>query len=158
MAVRLSAVRTGHPLPPGRFLVFTCVKRLIWPQGRSAATRIRSIEKFNDLVINRTHCLLACSIVAQPTMLRRDFAKWITILNKWIIYSCVMYYVSWLLVDSWYQYGICSYQWWSLATGPRLGPPYTLRLCPPVAMDPSVKGMFQGYYCMLLKNGYIRLS
>jgi hypothetical protein len=31
------------------------------------AGRIRSIEKFNDLILNRSHDLQACSIMCQPT-------------------------------------------------------------------------------------------
>jgi hypothetical protein len=38
-------------------------------QGYSAAGRIRSIEKTNDLVGNQTHDLPACSIVPQLTTL-----------------------------------------------------------------------------------------
>jgi hypothetical protein len=45
MAVRLSALRAGHPLPPGRFLVFISVKRLSRPNGHNAAGRITLIEK-----------------------------------------------------------------------------------------------------------------
>jgi hypothetical protein len=45
--------------------------RLSWHQDHSAAGRIRSIEKFNDLIRNWTHNLLACSIVPQSTMLLR---------------------------------------------------------------------------------------
>jgi hypothetical protein len=40
-------------------------------QGHSAAGRIRSIEKSNDLIGNQTHDLPACSIVPQPTTLPR---------------------------------------------------------------------------------------
>jgi hypothetical protein len=43
--------------------------RLSRPQGHSAAGRIRSIEKSNDLIGNQTRDLLACSIVPQPTTL-----------------------------------------------------------------------------------------
>jgi hypothetical protein len=39
------------------------------PQGHSAAGRIRSIKKSNDLIGNRTRDLPACSIVPQPTKL-----------------------------------------------------------------------------------------
>jgi hypothetical protein len=42
--------------------------RLSRPQGHSAAGRIRSIEKSNDLIGTRTRDL-ACSIVPQPTTL-----------------------------------------------------------------------------------------
>jgi hypothetical protein len=71
MAVRLSALRTGRFLPPGRFLVLSSVKRLSRPQGHSAAGRIRSIEKSSDLIGNRTHNLPACNIVPQPSTLLR---------------------------------------------------------------------------------------
>jgi hypothetical protein len=53
MAVRLSALRAGRPLPPGRFLVLI-----------SAAGRIRSIEKSSDLIGNRNRDFKVCSISA----------------------------------------------------------------------------------------------
>jgi hypothetical protein len=40
-----------------------------YPQGHSAAGRIRSIENSNALIGNRTHNLPAYSIVPQPTAL-----------------------------------------------------------------------------------------
>jgi hypothetical protein len=40
-------------------------------KGHSAAGRIRSIEKSNDLIGNQTSYLLDCSIVPQPTTLPR---------------------------------------------------------------------------------------
>jgi hypothetical protein len=43
----------------------------LYPQGHSAAGRIRLIEKSNDIG-NGTRDLPACSIVAQPTTLSRD--------------------------------------------------------------------------------------
>jgi hypothetical protein len=43
--------------------------RLSRPQGHRAAGRIRSIEKSNDLIRNRTRDVLPCSIVPQPTTL-----------------------------------------------------------------------------------------
>jgi hypothetical protein len=45
--------------------------RLRRPQGHSAAGRIRSIEKSNDFIRNRTRDLPACGIVPQPTTLSR---------------------------------------------------------------------------------------
>jgi hypothetical protein len=63
MAVRLSALRAGRPLTPGRFLV------LCQAQGHSAAGRIRWIEKSNYLIGNRTRYLPARSTMPQPTML-----------------------------------------------------------------------------------------
>jgi hypothetical protein len=46
-------------------------ERLSRPQGHDAAGRIRSNEKSNDLLGNRTRDLPACSIVHQPTTLPR---------------------------------------------------------------------------------------
>jgi hypothetical protein len=50
MAVRLSALRAGRPLSPRIFLVLIFVKSLSRPQGHSAAGRITSTEKSNDLI------------------------------------------------------------------------------------------------------------
>jgi hypothetical protein len=41
------------------------------PQGHSAAGRIRSIEKSNDLIGNRTRELPACNIVSQYRIVGR---------------------------------------------------------------------------------------
>jgi hypothetical protein len=70
MAVRLSALCAGSPLPPGRLLVLNSVRGRADPRDIGAA-RIRSIEKSNDLIGNRTRDLPACSIVPQPTTLPR---------------------------------------------------------------------------------------
>jgi hypothetical protein len=64
MAVRLSALRAGHSLPPGRLMVLTSVKRLSRLQGHSTAGRIRPIEKFNDFIGNGTRDFPACSWTA----------------------------------------------------------------------------------------------
>jgi hypothetical protein len=75
MAVRLSALRAGRPpftfrkIPGTRFWL-----RLSRLQGHSAAGRIRSIEKSNDLIGNRAPDL-ACSIVPQPTTLPRTTSQ-----------------------------------------------------------------------------------
>jgi hypothetical protein len=45
--------------------------RLSRPKGFSAAGRIRSTEKSNDIIGNQTRNLSACSIVPQPTTLPR---------------------------------------------------------------------------------------
>jgi hypothetical protein len=68
MVVRLSALRAGRLLPPGKYLVLICW-RLSRPQGHSAAGRIRPIEKSSDLIGNRTRDLPNCSVVPQPTTL-----------------------------------------------------------------------------------------
>jgi hypothetical protein len=57
------------PFTPRRIPVTHFCYRLSRPQGHSAAGRIRSTEKSNDLIRNRSCDLLACSIVPQPTML-----------------------------------------------------------------------------------------
>jgi hypothetical protein len=69
MAVRLSALRAGHPLPPGRFLVLFSVRGWVDPR---AIVRLEGVgklkkKKSNDLTGNRTRNLPACRIVAQPT-------------------------------------------------------------------------------------------
>jgi hypothetical protein len=69
MAVRLSAIHTSHPLPPGRFLVLMSVKRLSRHLGHSVAGRIMSVEKSSDLIVNWTRDHPACSIVSQPAAL-----------------------------------------------------------------------------------------
>jgi hypothetical protein len=43
--------------------------RLSRPQGHNSAGRLRSTEKSNDIIGNRTRDLPACSIVPQPTTL-----------------------------------------------------------------------------------------
>jgi hypothetical protein len=61
MALRLSALRcAGRQLPPWRFLVPVSVKRLSRSQAPNAAGRIRSIEKSNELVGNRTRDFPSC--------------------------------------------------------------------------------------------------
>jgi hypothetical protein len=56
--------------------------RLSWPRGHSAAGRIRSIEKSNELIGNRTRDLPACSIVPQPTTLPRETGIYFKVLNS----------------------------------------------------------------------------
>jgi hypothetical protein len=70
MALKLSALRSSLPLPPWRFLVLISIRGWVDPRN-IAAERIRSIEKYNDLIGYRTGDLLACSIVIQTTTLQR---------------------------------------------------------------------------------------
>jgi hypothetical protein len=68
MAVRLSALRAGRPLPPRKIPGTHICYRLSRPQGHSAAGWIRSIEKIH-LIGTQTRDLPACSIVPQLTTL-----------------------------------------------------------------------------------------
>jgi hypothetical protein len=69
MVVRLLALCTGRPLLPRKIPGTHFCQRLSRPQGHSEAGRIRSIEKTNDLIRNRTCDLPACSTVPQPITL-----------------------------------------------------------------------------------------
>jgi hypothetical protein len=71
MAVRMSALRAGRPLPPRKIPGTHLCQRLSRPQGHSAAGRIRSIEKIH-LIGSHTRDLPACSLVSQPTTLSRN--------------------------------------------------------------------------------------
>jgi hypothetical protein len=71
MAVRVSALRAGRPLPPGRFLILLLEAEPTRTLSYGAVGRIRSIEKSNHLIGNRIRDLPACSIVPQPTTLLR---------------------------------------------------------------------------------------
>jgi hypothetical protein len=69
VAVRLSALRAGRPLPPRKISGTHLCLRLSRPRGHNAAGNIRWIEESNDLIGNRNRDLSTCSIVPQPTML-----------------------------------------------------------------------------------------
>jgi hypothetical protein len=71
MAVRLTALRAGRPLPPRKFPGTHFCWKLIRPQGHSATGKIGSIKESIDFIGNRTHDVPACSIVSQPTKLLR---------------------------------------------------------------------------------------
>jgi hypothetical protein len=68
MAVRLSALRTGRPLPTWRFLVLISVRDSSRLQDHSAAVMDIPIEKSISFIGNRTRDILSCSIV--PKQLR----------------------------------------------------------------------------------------
>jgi hypothetical protein len=67
MAVRLSALRAGRFLPPGRFLVLISVRGWVDPR---AIVRLEGLKK-STLSGTWTGDLLVCSIVPQPTTLPR---------------------------------------------------------------------------------------
>jgi hypothetical protein len=68
MAVRLSVLRAGRPLPPGIFLVLISVKRLSRPQGHSAAGSIRSTEKKIQLILTRTRDRVYVNIIKETVL------------------------------------------------------------------------------------------
>jgi hypothetical protein len=67
MAVRLSALRAGRPLPPGRFLVLISIRG--WANPRA----IVRLEGLGQLInpITSSGIEPACNIVPQPTTLPR---------------------------------------------------------------------------------------
>jgi hypothetical protein len=62
MAVRLSVLRAGRPLPPRRFLVLISVKGCMDPMARVRLEGLGQLKKSNDFIGNRTGDLSACSI------------------------------------------------------------------------------------------------
>jgi hypothetical protein len=69
MAVSLSALRAGRPLPSRKIPGIHLCWRLSRTQGHSAAGKSRSIEKI-QLIWTRTHDLPTCSIVPQQIRYR----------------------------------------------------------------------------------------
>jgi hypothetical protein len=70
MAVRLSALCTGRPLCPGRFLVLISVRGRVDPRAIVRLKRLGKLKKIT-LIGTRTRDLPACSMVPQPTTLPR---------------------------------------------------------------------------------------
>jgi hypothetical protein len=70
MAVRLSALRAGRPLSPGRCLVLISVRGRIDSRVILLLEWLGQLKIFNRLIIGtRSRDLPACSIVPQPTTL-----------------------------------------------------------------------------------------
>jgi hypothetical protein len=72
MAVRLSALRTGSPLLPGRFLVLISVRALVDITAITRLEGLGQLKKSNDIIVNRTRDFPACSMVPQQTTLPRS--------------------------------------------------------------------------------------
>jgi hypothetical protein len=68
MAVRLSALRPGRPLPPGRSLVLISVRGCV---DARAIVRLEGLGQLKYPIGNRTCDLPSCSIMPQPTTLPR---------------------------------------------------------------------------------------
>jgi hypothetical protein len=66
MTVRLPALCAVSLYPQKKSLVLISVTGWVDHKVITGAGRIRSIEKFNDLIGNRNYYLPACSIVPQP--------------------------------------------------------------------------------------------
>jgi hypothetical protein len=80
--MRLSALRAGRPLVPGRFLVLISGRGWVDPRARVRLERLGELKKTNDLIGNRTRDLPAFSIVPQPTTLLRARKCAINTLDK----------------------------------------------------------------------------
>jgi hypothetical protein len=67
MAMKLSNLRAGHHLHPGRYLVLISVQSLSRPEDHCAVERLRSRAKSSDFVGNGTCDVPACSSVPETT-------------------------------------------------------------------------------------------
>jgi hypothetical protein len=69
MTIRLSVLRAGRNLPPGRFLVLISVRDLVDSRAILRLDGLGKLKKSNYLIGNRTRDFPACSIVPKPTTL-----------------------------------------------------------------------------------------
>jgi hypothetical protein len=87
MAVRLSAISAGHPLPPGRFLVLISFRSWVNPGTIVRLEGLRKFKQFNNLIANRTCDLPAWSIVLRSTSLPRtpvgNYSNYVSLIILW---------------------------------------------------------------------------
>jgi hypothetical protein len=116
---RLSALRAGHPLSPGRFLVLISVRGWVDPRALMQLERLVKLEKIH-LIGTQTHDHLASSIVPQPTTLQvavsnKNIRLWIKNLHTSRC-PCIMrkkcHYSLW--TDQKYDW----YWWWNFIAHP----------------------------------------
>jgi hypothetical protein len=116
MAVRLSALRAGRPLPPGRFLMLLSITDWVDPRTIVQLEGLGKLEKKNRPIGTRTRDLVACRIVPQPTTLlcaparsaeihAKSFALWRTIFmislrDQWTVANPVLCSCSYGLITS----------------------------------------------------------
>jgi hypothetical protein len=69
MAVRLSGLHAGRPLPPRRFLVLIFLRSWVDPRAIVGLEGLDKLKKKFNLIGTRTGDLTACSIMSQSTTL-----------------------------------------------------------------------------------------
>jgi hypothetical protein len=90
IAIRVSALCAGHPLPPGRFLILIPVRGWVDPRAIVQPEWLIELKKKIHFIGTRTCNLPACSIVPQPDMLfcahcTNLNTSWLDIVNTKII-------------------------------------------------------------------------
>jgi hypothetical protein len=89
MAVRLSDLCTGRPLPPGKFLILISVRDSVHPKA------IARLERSSDLIKNETSDIPTYSKVPKLSTIPRaalctscpmPISRWIWINTSWLIY------------------------------------------------------------------------
>jgi hypothetical protein len=68
MAVNLSALRAGRPLPPGRFLLLISVRDSVNLRAEAQLEELwQFITKFNDFIAQKNCNIFSQSIMLQPS-------------------------------------------------------------------------------------------
>jgi hypothetical protein len=82
MAVKLSALRAGSPLPPEIFLVLISVRGRVDPSAILRLEGLGKLKKKIHLIGTRTRDLPACIIVSQPTALPDSAVVYLMIISR----------------------------------------------------------------------------